>query len=254
MNSNLGEDLEIPYRPFVSIPLILNFKLPALFTRSRAQDNQIEQVKSFFQKEGGSISVSEAMCATHRIDLSSRSKKKDLSTSFKEAVKGLYMVSNETEMRKDFEFHRFINEFGTHYASRTILGVRLYSERRYSFKETSEANDRDLKACNTANAVKLIGMQVNEDEFSCDSPDLLGQNFASDYLQRYVVTTFGSYAMNNFSEWNNQLKQMQTRGILSPTPVKRKLRPIVELFLDQSILVNPSILREFQAMLITNLS
>lgn len=84
-------------------------------------------------------------------------------------------VSNETEAKKKFEFQRFINEFGTHYASRTILGVKIYSERRYSQSEKLNSSDRELKICNTAMATKLIGMQINADQMEkCNSPNLLG--------------------------------------------------------------------------------
>ena len=38
------------------------------------------------------------------------------------AVKGLYLVINETKEKQDLELKRFINEFGTHYAQQTILG------------------------------------------------------------------------------------------------------------------------------------
>ena len=59
MKSSVGKDLEIPYRPAVAIPITLNFKLPILFSRSRANDNEIERVKSFFDQEKGSIAISQ---------------------------------------------------------------------------------------------------------------------------------------------------------------------------------------------------
>ena len=35
----------------------------------------VDHVKNFFVKEGGSIAVTEAVCLTHKIDISDRSKK-----------------------------------------------------------------------------------------------------------------------------------------------------------------------------------
>lgn len=238
LDLSFGEDLEIPYRPFVSIPITINFKMPTLMSRSQSSDNQIQMVKDFFSKENGSIAVSQAACSTHRVDISSKSPRKTFMPSFMEAIKGLYLVSNESQTVQDFEFRRFINEFGTHYASRTVLGVRLYAERRYSSSEKSLANDQDLNECNTATAIKLVGMQVEPDVEQCKVPQLLGQNFSSEYLQRYVVTTFGSYSFNNSAQWNRQISTMHKNGILFPVPIKRKLRPIVELFFDKNLHVN----------------
>ena len=39
------------------------------------------------------------------------------------------------------------------------------------------------------------------------------QNFTSNNLQRYVVTTSGSYAFTNSTDWSDQLKQMHEKGI-----------------------------------------
>ena len=41
----------------------------------------------------------------------------------------------------------------------------------------------------------------------------LYQNFTSNNLQRYVVTTSGSYAFSNATYWSDQLKQMNEKGI-----------------------------------------
>ena len=43
--------------------------------------------------------------------------------------------------------------------------------------------------------------------------DYLCQNFTSNNLQRYVVTTSGSYAFSNATDWSEQLKQMNEKGI-----------------------------------------
>ena len=105
---------------------IASLKLPTLFSRSRSNDDELERVKSFFEKENGSIAVSQAACSTHRIDVSPKASK-IMTLSFVGAVKGLHLVSNETREKQNAEFKRFINEFGTHYAQQTILGKK-YAE------------------------------------------------------------------------------------------------------------------------------
>ena len=47
------------------------------------------------------------------------------------------------------EFRRFVNEFGTHYASTTELGTKLTVERRYTRQEREGVQDKALKDCNT---------------------------------------------------------------------------------------------------------
>lgn len=240
MKTSVGKDLKVPYIPAIALPLTISFKLPVLFRRGRAKDNEIDRIKSFFENEKGSIAVSQAACTTHRVDLSWKSSK-SLTQSFIEAVKGLNLASNHSSLKKDLEFKRFVNEFGTHYQKSTILGVKLYSERRYSQKETEAVDDEDLKVCNTALAVKLIGMQIDPDLETCRVPEILFKNFKSKQLQRYVVTTSGSYAFTNGTEWSKQILDMHKNSILFPVPIKRKLRPIVELFFEKSLLVSGSI-------------
>ena len=233
----MGKDLKIPYRPAVAIPITLNFKLPILFSRSRTNDDEIERVKAFFDQEKGSIAISQATCSTHWVDLSWNGPKV-LTQTFIEAVKGLHMASNQSNLKQNLEFRRFINEFGTHYAKRTILGVRLYSERRYSMEESENLNDEDMKNCNTAMAIKLLGMQVDPNVDTCHVPSIFFKNFTSHQLQKYMITTSGSYALKNGTEWSQQVLEMHKNGILYPVPIKRKLRPIVELFFDKRLQVN----------------
>lgn len=65
---------------------------------------------------------------------------------FRDAILGLHLVSNQSQMRQELEFKRFIDEFGTHYASHTLLGVKLYSEFRFSKNETLHTSENSLKA------------------------------------------------------------------------------------------------------------
>ena len=61
--------------------------------------------------------------------------KKQFTEPFLEAIKGLNLASNKSILEQKFELKRFIDEFGTHYSSSTIMGVKLLTERRYSFNE-----------------------------------------------------------------------------------------------------------------------
>jgi hypothetical protein len=233
LDLKFGEGVTIPYKPHAAVPITVNFQLPTLFSRSTSRDNEIQKVRDFLIKDHGSIAISQAVCTTHRIDIAPRSKKA-FTMPFIDAVKGLQIAATENDTLKEIEFKRFIDEFGTHYAKTTILGVRLLSERRYDTKERANYQDKELKNCNTASGVKVIGMQVDPDLEQCQIPSLMGDDFSSHELQRFIVTTFGSYAVSNASEWGRQIADMYLQGNLYPVPVKRDLVPILDLFQDSN--------------------
>ena len=57
-SSSFGNDLEIPYKPYLALPITVNFKLPTLFSRSSSRDDDIDRLKRFFMEEEGSIAIS----------------------------------------------------------------------------------------------------------------------------------------------------------------------------------------------------
>ena len=73
-------------------------------------------------------------------------------------------------------------------------------------------------------------MQVDPDLGKCKNDRLLNDTFNSTNLQRFVITTFGSYAVSNVTEWGNQIHEMYASGILFPVPLQRELVPILNLF------------------------
>lgn len=68
-HSSLGKNLQIPYRPRLTIPITVIFQLPTFFSRSSSLDNNVDLVKDFFKLDQGTISVSRASCTTHRVDV-----------------------------------------------------------------------------------------------------------------------------------------------------------------------------------------
>ena len=150
MSKIVGKDLTIPYKPSMSSPFTLTMRLPTLFSRSSSKDDEIEHVRDFFRNENGSIAVSQAKCETHRIDISSHHTKKEFTLPFLDAMKALEESNDKSRHHKMAEFKRFIDEFGTHFAKRTILGVRLLFERRYSAKEKSGNSNENFEAHNVS--------------------------------------------------------------------------------------------------------
>ncbi len=68
---------------------------------------------------------------------------------FVDSVKALHAVTAAPSASKRVdEFKRFVNEFGTHYASTTEMGTRLSIETRYTKQERASATVEELKDCN----------------------------------------------------------------------------------------------------------
>ena len=106
-------------------------------------------IKDFFVKERGSIAVTQAICLTHKVDVADKSRKVFVQP-FIDSVKALNQVILKGDKDRQIqEFKRFVNEFGTHYASTTELGTKLIIERRYTAQERKGTKDKVLKDCNT---------------------------------------------------------------------------------------------------------
>ena len=130
-------------------------RIPPLFTRSWSQNEDINRVKDFFVKERGAIAITEAVCLTHRVDISDLSKKQFVQP-FIDSVKSMHsVIKSGDEDAQIREFKRFVNEFGTHYSSAAEMGTRISIERRYSASERSGAEDNELKDCNTVAGIKF---------------------------------------------------------------------------------------------------
>ena len=140
------------------------------------------------------------------------------------------MATNKSAYIQEMEFKRFIHEFGTHYSSQTYLGVKMYAEFRFSYNETKQFTDNHLQKCATEGALKLLGIPNETDGHQCINPKLLSNSLASDFLPRFSVNTLGSFARLQTSQWSRRIRQMALENTLIPVPLKRRLRPIVELF------------------------
>ena len=126
-----------------------SIRLPSLFSRSWESSENINNIKDFFVKEKGSIAVTEALCITHKVDISDTSKK-TFTEPFIDTVVALNeAILNGSAQRQLQEFKRFVNEFGTHYASTSELGTKLTIERRYTSQERRGVKEKSLKDCNT---------------------------------------------------------------------------------------------------------
>ena len=127
------------------------------------------------------------------------------------------------------EFIRFVSEFGTHFATKILMGVKLYSERRYSLHEKGQNTDADLMKCNTLMAAKLIGLQGRRNLDQCKDKSLLQERSSNSNIQTHIMTSHGSYGTKamNISQWSKQIQDLEDTGNLYPRALKRELVLII---------------------------
>ena len=109
------------------------------------------------------------------------------------------------------------------------MGVKLYSERRYSSNEKGKNTDDDLMKCNTLMATKLIGLQGQRNKDQCKDKSLLQEHSSNNNIQTHIMTSYGSYGTKamNISEWSMQIQDLEDSGNLYPRALKRELVLII---------------------------
>ena len=116
--------------------------------------------------------MSEAVCLSHRVDISDKARKK-FTTPFIETVRHLYIASMGDEEQKIEAFKNLVNEFGTHYAAITDLGTKLSIERRYSAKERASSGTNEISQCNTLVGSQIFGFQTEMGRYNCTKDNLI---------------------------------------------------------------------------------
>ena len=81
--------VRIPYHDIVTISI----NLPTLLTRSSEGNKYVNELRFWFEKENGSIAVSQAMCSTHKIDLVLAARRKQFTKPFLDSIVGLQKAS-----------------------------------------------------------------------------------------------------------------------------------------------------------------
>ena len=209
-----------------------SMSLPPLFSRSWSTTQDVENIRDFFQREKGSIVVTEALCLTNKVDIAYYSAKVFVEP-FIDAVKALHLATKDPDMRI-IEFKRFVNEFGTHFSSKSEMGTKLTIERRYSQKERADVNKSELKSCNTLAGAKVFGLQTEEGLFKCSHQNLMDNQRPSEKTERMIVTTYGSFVAHSLAEWSKQVISLVQSESFSPRVIKRELRSITNLLQEKN--------------------
>ena len=71
----------------------IGVQLPTLLSRSNEGNKYAKELKFFFERENGSIAISQAMCSTHRVDLVLASAQKQFTEQFLDSMVALHNAS-----------------------------------------------------------------------------------------------------------------------------------------------------------------
>ena len=85
-------------------------------------------LEEFFSKEGGSISRSEARCSVFDVTIDIDDSNLRLHPGFIDAVKIIDLATTNSE--KEAAMQSFISKFGTHYQSKSVMGIGTEFETR----------------------------------------------------------------------------------------------------------------------------
>ena len=194
-------------------------ELPPLFEAYGTANLDQRKNEEFFVRRQGVLTVSAATCALYSMRISRRFPPPFKST-FQNAVKTL---SEATEDDRKKEFHRFIQDFGTHFLQQATIGSRLSILRRYSRATFQNATAEAFENCSKG---RLSYFYVKEEgKNNCSSLDDAGKTTIFNDIEREYIVSYGSKPEKSLTEWANQEFDY-------PVPIRMNLVPIIELFHD----------------------
>ena len=136
-----------------------------------------------YEKHQGSVSHGEARCNIYTITLYPDNPNVKLSENFQNRLKDIDLAEEIPE--KDEAMRSFIQEFGTHYGKKTIMGVGLKFENRWTNAETEFNSEIKLNRCTAQNGARILGMQLQDDTKDCANANLAITT--GTYIHTYIV-------------------------------------------------------------------
>ena len=193
-------------------------ELPPLFEAFGTANKALRNHEEFFTKRQGVLTVNDATCALYAMQISRRYPP-PFQQSFKNAVLALGAAVDDTERKE--EFHKFIEEFGTHFLQKATIGARLSIVRRYSRGTFKRATEEEIENCNK---FRLGYFYVKEEGGNnCTNLENAGESMIFNNIHREQIISYGSKPSDSLTDWANQ-------EFDSPVPIKMKLTPTLELF------------------------
>merc|ERR1712079_403895 len=225
-----------------------SFEIPG-DSRSVSHSKAVTDTEEFFQEFSGSISHTEASCVKYTASLNDNSPPA-FSSDFKDIIREMDTLTEElwdsnietkkltngtlisrknekNEKKFDALFSKFIENFGTHYIQKAVMGgMQRISNKIKSLKEDT-GNKEQVENCLNKAIKEKRGDQSVQDGTSNDNCNNEGiENRVKSALETREedLQTYGGGAGEDIYQWT-------TNQFLSPTLLPDfKLQPIVKLF------------------------
>eukprot|EP00095_Tigriopus_kingsejongensis_P005914 maker-scaffold392_size185621-snap-gene-0.24 protein:Tk05914 transcript:maker-scaffold392_size185621-snap-gene-0.24-mRNA-1 annotation:"PREDICTED: uncharacterized protein LOC100215110" len=217
-------------------------QLPPVVSIAWQKTKEYEAVRQYIFKTRGAVVISEAQCVTHKVDVS-HFLTPGFHPAFIEVLK--FLEKQNTTIRQERAFKRFIRDYGTHYISSAYMGAKVATTLFYTNYERLKYGRQRLFNCSAENALKVFKMSSgdasDEEKDPDDSedesedaestrkmtmkrcPDIDNHN-----PDRIQMTTYSSKPEDgDFEKWHDQ----EFKAI----PIKFELTPIVNLFTKESL-------------------
>ena len=190
--------------------------IPPMFTRSWSNSNEAAGMEKHFNEEHGSVAHSRAECSIYRAHININSPSLKFYSDFESALLHIDAVMrNETTDNKKKEIGIwFVEMYGTHYSRISQMGSSIAFETRYNQSETMNHDHNTLKKCSTRSGAKIFGIQVEEDQHTCEGSLEDTTQGESTSVKRTTQTTIGSFPAESgsISGWSDQLQEMARAG------------------------------------------
>jgi len=195
--------------------------LPSLVKIAWENTNDVRNLATFFTLVKGALAISEAQCITHKIDVS-----QFLTPSFHPTFVGVLRIlaDQDTEVKQQRAFKRFVRDYGTHYVSSAFLGAKISSLTRYSSYERLMLGKQKLIECSTMQAFDYFKLEDEQEKKSLNLSqcwsDGDGNHIDEGANSRTRLVNFGTKPNKKLTDWKD----------IKPIPIKIELTPIVNLF------------------------
>merc|ERR1711884_816959 len=225
-----------------------SFEIPG-DSRSVSHSKAVTDTEEFFQEFSGSISHTEASCVKYTASLNDNSPPA-FSSDFKDIIREMDTLTEElwdsnietkkltngklisrknekNEKKFDALFSKFIENFGTHYIQKAVMGgMQRISNKIKALKEDT-GNKEQVENCLNKAIKEKRGDQSVQDGTSndnCNNEDIENRVKSALETREEDLQTYGGGAGEDIYQWT-------TNQFLSPTLLPDfKLQPIVKLF------------------------
>merc|ERR1711953_491139 len=225
-----------------------SFEIPG-DSRSVSNSKAVSETDEFFQEFSGSISHTEASCVKYSASLNDNSPPA-FSSDFKDIIREMDSLTEElwdsnietkklyngkliswknedNEKEIDLLFSKFIENFGTHYIQKAVMGgMQRISNKIKALKEDT-GNKEQVENCLNKAIKEKRGDESVQDGTSndnCNNEDIENRVKSALETTEEELHTYGAGATQDIYQWT-------TDDFLSPTLLPNfKLQPIVKLF------------------------